>query len=107
LMRASVPLVSNLGPTCDEAVACELPIVALEPPPGSERTQYRLLEEWGTGRAVRSLDELAATVAHLLAHPGELEALRAKARELRKTDAATRVARWLLEETRGRSDPRT
>ena len=106
LMRASDLLVSKLGTTFDEALACELPIVALEPPPGSERVQYRLLDEWGTGRAVRSLDELAAAVAHLLARPGELEAMRAKARELSKTDAAPRVARWILEEMRRRDDPR-
>jgi len=106
LMRASDLLVSKLGTTFDEALACELPIVALEPPPGSERVQYRLLDEWGTGRAVRSLDELAAAVAHLLARPGELEAMRAKARELRKTDAAPRVARWILEEMRRRDDLR-
>ena len=106
LMRASDLLVSKLGTTFDEALACELPIVALEPPPGSERAQYRLLEEWGTGRAVRSLDELAATVARLLAHTDEIDAMRAKARELRKTDAAARVARWVLEEMRRRGEPR-
>src|SRR2546423_9336760 len=45
LMRASDLLVSKLGTTFDEALACELPILPLEPPPGPRPRQYRLSDQ--------------------------------------------------------------
>jgi UDP-N-acetylglucosamine:LPS N-acetylglucosamine transferase len=95
LMAGADMMVSKLGSMFNEALAVELPIVGLEPPPGAERVQYRLLEEWGTGRAVRTPDEAAAEVARLLSAPRALEAMRARARERRRPDAAPRIARWL------------
>ncbi|PYS76592.1 MAG: hypothetical protein DMF66_13850 [Acidobacteria bacterium] len=95
LMHAADLLVSKLGSTFNEAVAAGLPIVAMEPPPGSERVQYRLLDEWQIGCAVRTLDEVVEAVARLLAHPQELGALRERARARRLPDAAPRVASWL------------
>src|SRR2546423_15589593 len=91
-------MVSKLGSMFNEALAVELPIVALEPPPGSERVQYRLLEEWKTGRAVRTLDEAIGEVARLLSRPDELGAMRERARARHKPDAARRIARWLDDE---------
>jgi UDP-N-acetylglucosamine:LPS N-acetylglucosamine transferase len=86
----------------NEALAVGLPIVALEPPPGSERVQYRLLEEWRVGRAVRTLDEAVGEVARLLSHTDELDAMRLRARSHSKTDAASRIARRLDEELSAR-----
>ncbi|MDQ6787915.1 MAG: glycosyltransferase, partial [Acidobacteriota bacterium] len=40
LMQAADILISKLGLTFYEAMACGLPIIALEPPPGAERIQY-------------------------------------------------------------------
>jgi processive 1,2-diacylglycerol beta-glucosyltransferase len=102
LMSAADLMVSKLGSMFNEAVASELPIVALEPPPGAERVQYRLLGEWGVGCPVRTLDEVAATVADLLANPLKLSAMREQARARRKLDAAPRIARWLEEAVRRR-----
>jgi processive 1,2-diacylglycerol beta-glucosyltransferase len=99
LLAAADLSVSKLGSMFNEAVASLLPIVALEPPPGSERVQYRLLAEWRVGRAVRTLDEMCATVADLLAHPQQLSVMREQARAHRKLDAATRIAHWLMEAT--------
>jgi processive 1,2-diacylglycerol beta-glucosyltransferase len=95
LMRASDVMVSKLGNTFDEAIVAELPIVALEPPPGSERVQYKLLDEWGVGSAVRTVDEMAETVGRLLQHSAELEAMRERARGRRLIGVADRVAHWL------------
>ncbi|HZT58692.1 MAG TPA: glycosyltransferase [Pyrinomonadaceae bacterium] len=103
LMTAADLMVSKLGGMFNEAVAAELPVVALEPPPGAERVQYGLLEEWRVGRAVRSLDELAGEVARLLSRPDEIEAMRANARARRRLDAAKRIARWLEEKSGARS----
>jgi processive 1,2-diacylglycerol beta-glucosyltransferase len=95
LMHAADLMVSKLGSMFNEAIASELPIVALEPPPGAERVQYQLLEEWRVGRAVRSLDGVAETVSDLLSHPQKLSLMRERARARRKPDAARRIAHWL------------
>jgi len=97
LMWAADLMVSKLGSMFNEAIASELPIVAMEPPPGSERVQYRLLEEWQVGCAVRSLDEVVERVGHLLAHPELLEQMRQKARAHQTLGVSQRIARWLVE----------
>jgi processive 1,2-diacylglycerol beta-glucosyltransferase len=95
LMRAADLMVSKLGSMFNEAIASELPIVALEPPPGAERVQYQLLDEWRVGRAVRTLDEMIETVAGLLSQPLKLSLMREQARQRRKANAAHRIACWL------------
>ncbi|MDQ3907706.1 MAG: hypothetical protein M3268_05115, partial [Acidobacteriota bacterium] len=95
LMFAADLAVSKLGSTFNESIAAGLPIVALEPPPGSERMQYRLLGEWGAGRPVRNLDEMSAVVSELLADGQKLSALRERVRARRRPDAARRIALWL------------
>lgn len=97
LMCAADLMVSKLGSMFNEAVASELPLIALEPPPGAERVQYRLLDEWQVGRAVRTLDEVVETVAHLLAHPLEIREMREQARARRKPGVSGRIARWLVD----------
>jgi processive 1,2-diacylglycerol beta-glucosyltransferase len=101
LMRAADMMVSKLGSMFNEAIASELPLIALEPPPGAERVQYRLLDEWNVGRAVRTLDEAVITVTHLLERPQELSEMREQARARRRPDVAKRIARWLYETERG------
>jgi processive 1,2-diacylglycerol beta-glucosyltransferase len=97
LMLAADLMVSKLGGMFNEAIASELPIVALEPPPGSERVQHRLLEQWQIGRAVRTMDQLVETVTDLLDQPRKLSAMCAQMRARRRTDAAERIADWLAE----------
>ncbi|HST53833.1 MAG TPA: glycosyltransferase [Pyrinomonadaceae bacterium] len=106
LMSAADLMVSKLGGMFNEALATGLPVVATEPPPGAERVQYGLLEEWRVGRAVRTTGEAAREVARLLSRPDEIEAMRARARRRRKLDAASRIARWLVEESSAR-DPKS
>jgi processive 1,2-diacylglycerol beta-glucosyltransferase len=92
LMRAADLMVSKLGHTFDEALASGLPVVALEPPPGSERVQYSLLDSWGVGRAVHSLDEMAAVVERLLGDGTELAEMRRAAACRHTPDAAQHIA---------------
>lgn len=99
LMEAADLLVSKLGHTFDEAIATALPIVALDPPPGSERVQFRLLEEWGVGRGVHGLDEMAHAVESLLGDASAIEAMRRAAIARRNRAAAHRIARWIDETT--------
>jgi processive 1,2-diacylglycerol beta-glucosyltransferase len=95
LMHAADLQVSKLGVTFIECVAAALPLVALQPPPGAEQIQHRLVDQWKVGRAVRSFDEMAGAVARLLASPGELDAMRERAQAHRLTGAATRIAHWI------------
>ncbi len=99
VMRACDLMVSKLGNAFDEAIAVELPIVALPPPPGAEQAQYELLKQWKTGCAVSTLTELTETVAHLLANPTELEAMRERTRKHNQCNASQRIANWLLSKT--------
>ena len=92
LMQAADLLVSKLGNTFDEAMAAELPLVALQPPPGSERVQYELLETWGVGIAVSTIDELVAAVSRLLSEEHTLAGMRLQARLRGRLNAATTIA---------------
>ena len=97
LFRAADVLISKLGNTFDEAIACGLPIIALLPPPGSERVQYELLELWGTGRAVQTVHEAVRTLGNLLSNPEELSRMRVNASFFRQTNAAGKLVEWLGE----------
>ena len=96
LMCAADLMVSKLGSMFNEAIASELPIIALEPPPGAERVQYRLLEEWNVGCAVRTLDEVVERVEGLLEQPHLLENMRQQARAHQSPDVSQRIASWLV-----------
>jgi processive 1,2-diacylglycerol beta-glucosyltransferase len=95
LMEAADVLVSKPGHTFDEAIATELPMVVLPPPPGSEQVQYRLLAEWRVGYPVRTLDEMSGAVTRLLTDANERERCRAAAEARRNADAAARIAQWI------------
>ncbi|MDQ2921717.1 MAG: hypothetical protein M3R52_08945, partial [Acidobacteriota bacterium] len=97
LMSAADLMVSKLGSMFNEALASELPIIALEPPPGAERMQYRLLEEWKVGCAVRTIAEAVEAVARLFSQPQLLREMRAQARVHHTPDVSQRIARWLVE----------
>jgi processive 1,2-diacylglycerol beta-glucosyltransferase len=101
LMCAADLMVSKLGSMFNEAIASELPIVALEPPPGAERVQYRLLEDWKVGCAVRTLNEVTEVVQRLLSQPQLLAEMRAQSRAHYRSGVSQRIARWLVETTSG------
>ena len=97
LFRAADVLISKLGTTFDEAMACRLPIVALPPPPGAERTQFSLLEKLGVGRCVKTPSEAAETTENLLKNLVVLERMQTNAEALAKRAAAANVAVWVKE----------
>ena len=104
LMRAADLMVSKLGSMFNEAIASELPIIALEPPPGSERVQYRLLEEWKVGSAVRTVDEVVTEVKRLLSDQQSLMRMRERARAHQTLDVSGRIAGWLADAVNAKAD---
>jgi processive 1,2-diacylglycerol beta-glucosyltransferase len=100
LMQAADVLVSKLGLTFYEAMACALPIVALEPPPGAERVQYNLLENFGVGRAVKTVEEATKAVGELLRNKNLLREMRAQTENFGSMQAAEKLADWLREKIR-------
>jgi processive 1,2-diacylglycerol beta-glucosyltransferase len=104
LMRAADLMVSKLGNTFDEAMAAGLPIISLEPPPGSEQVQYGLLNKWGVGRGLRTVDEVTVTVSELLEHKERLAAMRAEALGRSQTNAARLIANWISEHLQAGED---
>ena len=98
LMQTSDVLVSKLGLSYYEAMACGLPLVALEPPPGAERVQYRMLETGKTGRAVKTPEEMAAAVSELSVSKELTAQMRRNAAKFSRTPSASlKLAAWLNE----------
>jgi processive 1,2-diacylglycerol beta-glucosyltransferase len=97
LMCAADLMASKLGGMFHEAIASELPMVALKPPPGSERVQHGLLDQWGIGCAARTVDEVVDSVTRLLAQPSELQRMRDNSCTRRKFGVSGRIAGWLVE----------
>jgi processive 1,2-diacylglycerol beta-glucosyltransferase len=105
LMHAADLLVSKLGNTFEEAIAAELPIVAVEPPPGAEQVQLALVEKWGVGRTAKSVDAIEREVVQLLYDASTLDRMRANARAHRRTGAANEIAQWLVARARASEAP--
>lgn len=97
LFRAADIMISKLGNTFDEAMACGLPIIALPPPPGAERVQYETLEKLGLGRRVQTVAEAVDTAIGLLKNNTALEHMRKNAAIFGRNEAAKKVALWLRE----------
>jgi len=96
-MLAADLLVSKPGgATLNEGFACGLPMLAIDPLPGNEQRTCRWIEKWGCGLWIKTPADLAPAIARLLAHPEELEGLRARARSLARPRAAYDAAEEIL-----------
>lgn len=103
LMYAADLTISKLGNMFHEAIACGLPIIALEPPAGAERLQYRLLDEWKIGRGVRTNAEMIRALEELLKSPELIQEMRSRMQTHKKRDAGEKVAAWLMQRVLQRS----
>jgi processive 1,2-diacylglycerol beta-glucosyltransferase len=85
------------GSTVTEALNCGLPIVVFDAPPGDERRLCEMLENsWQAGYWVKSLDDLAPRIDHLLTERQELERLRRNAERHARPRAARDAAEAIL-----------
>ncbi len=82
--------------TLAEVVNSGLPLIAIDPLPGNERRTCDLIEKWQIGAWVRDHQNLAPTIARLLANHGELERLRANAMAMARPNATRAAARAVL-----------
>ena len=98
LLEAADVVVSKAGGlTCAEALIKHTPLVVFRPTPGQEVGNARYLESGGAAVHADSLDTVAATVSRWLTDPAALERARASAARLARPEAATDIARRVLE----------
>ncbi len=96
-MTAADLLISKPGATTVvEAINSGLPLLALDPLPGAERRACDLIERWGVGYWLKRPEDLAPTIARLLAHREELQRLREQALALARPRAAYEAAEAIL-----------
>lgn len=84
------------GVTTSEALAKQLPIVALNPIPGQEARNAEVLEAAGAAVIAKGPQAACRIVEEFLAEPGRLDRLRSKARTLGRPDSAVKTGRLIL-----------
>jgi len=97
LMTMSDLLVSKAGGvTTSEALAAELPMIAVSPVPGQEEENLAFLADIGAIVAAPTPADLRRILLDLLDHPDRLERMREAARRVKRPDAAARAADAIL-----------
>lgn len=84
------------GATSAECLAMGLPMIVNVPIPGQEEHNANYLLEQGVALKASDLSTLEYRVRHLLAHPGQLQAMAARARALGRPHAAMQVLETVL-----------
>ncbi|MFH1747810.1 MAG: glycosyltransferase [Planctomycetota bacterium] len=96
-MRAADLVVTKPGGlTVAEALACELPLVVVNPIPGHESANSDCLLEHGAAIKVNHVQVVGQRVSELLQDPARLAALRQGTQRLARPDAADHIARDAL-----------
>ncbi len=102
LMEASDLLVAKSGgSTTTEALSKELPMVVMEPIPGQESRNARLLGDRHAAFFIKSPGQIATIMKVIFDQPGILEAKRSEIRMLARPDAAAELARYVLDQAKG------
>ncbi|MDR3686019.1 MAG: glycosyltransferase [Coriobacteriia bacterium] len=96
MAAADLGIIKPGGVASAECVACGLPTVVVGPAFGQERANARVLAGAGASAYVERPDVLAECVGRLLADTPVLERMREACCDLRRPDAATRVAELVL-----------
>jgi processive 1,2-diacylglycerol beta-glucosyltransferase len=100
LMRAADLLVGKAGGmTASEALAAGLPMVLVDSLPGQERANAAYLCRHGAAVQARGVEDAGRTAAEIARDAGRLGEMGRRARALAKPDAATEVARGVIEGT--------
>lgn len=98
LMANSQLLITKPGAlTISEALTMELPMILFDPIPGQEIDNARFLEGKGAAVWVKDGEHIASEALALLTDTERHDAMRARARALRKPYAAAQIVRYLEE----------
>ena len=89
------------GLTTAEALACSLPMIIVDPIPGQEERNSDHLLEKGCALKSNELTTLAWKIDQLLDKPEQLEAMKRKAGELGRPDAAKTIVETLINDRLG------
>ncbi len=97
LMAISDLMVSKAGGvTTSEALAAELPMIAVSPVPGQEEENLSYLTDLGAVVGAATPADLRRVLLDLLDHSDRLEHMREAARRVKRPDAAARAADAIL-----------
>ena len=98
LMGAASFLISKPGAlTISEALAAELPMLLHDPIPGPEAQNAAYVARRGAALWVSDTKGLGEALRQLLTEPARLQAMRARARDMRCSEAAVRIGEVLLD----------
>jgi processive 1,2-diacylglycerol beta-glucosyltransferase len=98
LMEMSDLLISKPGGlTSSEALVKKLPMLIFKPLPGQESKNTEFLVENNAALKVDHVDEIPGIIEELLGKPGQLEEVRQRIDSVRKPNAATDIAKALVE----------
>ncbi len=98
LMAGAQLLITKPGAlTISEALTMELPMILFDPIPGQEIDNARFLEGKGVAVWVKSGEAIASETLSMLTDDERLDAMRARARVLKKPYAAAQIVRYLEE----------
>ncbi len=103
LMDASDLIIAKPGgATTSESLAKELPMVVLEPIPGQEAGNAKLLKERNTSFFLGQPSDIRVILKAILDYPEVLEEKRRSIQKLAKPQAAVELAKLVLERIEGR-----
>lgn len=93
------------GATTAECLALGLPMIVNAPIPGQEECNANFLLEEGVALKAADLETLEYRIRHLMIHPGQLDAMRARARALGRPHAGLRVLETVLRQHESEDAP--
>ena len=88
MLVSSVIVTKPGGQSIAEALNLELPPIFLNPIPGQEVSNIKILQDLGIGMVARNITELEKIIAELRDNPQKLAEQKAKIREFKRPEAA-------------------
>ncbi|HEY3424968.1 MAG TPA: glycosyltransferase [Negativicutes bacterium] len=80
------------GLTCSEAIVMELPLLLMDALPGQEQDNAAYLTQEGLALQLKDCTQMSTVVTRLLSQQHQLAAIKTKMREVRRPDAAIKIA---------------
>ncbi len=98
MLVSSVIVTKPGGQSIAEALNLELPPIFLNPIPGQEVSNIKILQELGIGMVARNITQLEKIIAELRDNPQKLEEQKQKIREFKRPEAAKEICRVICED---------